>query len=62
MCGYYVSLENALTCLNGAEPMTTALTASPGFSLAKGLFFDMLSELSSASVMCILPCSPVRHV
>ncbi len=47
-----------LTCLKGADPMTTAVTASPAFRLAKGLFFDMLSEASSASVICTLPCSP----
>lgn len=41
--------------------MTTAFTALPGCSLARGLFLDLLSELSSASVMCILPLSPARQ-
>ena len=40
--------------------MTTAFTASPVCSLAKGLFFDLVSELSSASVMWILPVSAAQ--
>ena len=51
-------MSRGLTCRRGAVLMTTAFTASPGCSLARGLFFVSLSEGSSASVMCILPLSP----